>query len=354
MRNRYEFMDGLRGIAALSVGFLHASQLFGVIAPTHAYLAVDFFFCLSGFVIANSYDEKLRDGRMSAQTFMKKRIIRLYPMIMIGALLAAFVSGVGVYTLHRGHYDSLSILIIGAITLLPLGLFVGQQAFALNNPIWSLCFEFVANIAYAFWPCRRRRKDVEVLVLLTLATLLIAVIYKQGNLEQVGFENWNSFACGFVRVALPFYSGILIFRWGIFNTIKIPSVATLFILIAMLMMPIFISNGYYDAVSVIIVIPLIVIASSGVKPSLYLTPLWSLLGRLSYPFYLVHHPIIRMVAKFQMGLHGTVVTGFMILAAISFAGIASFLALKYIDEPLRQYLATSTTSDANVGDLNVS
>ncbi|WP_318036788.1 acyltransferase family protein [Rhizobium ruizarguesonis] len=54
MKDRFLFLDELRGIAAVSVALLHASQIFGFTLNCHAYLAVDFFFCLSGFVLANA------------------------------------------------------------------------------------------------------------------------------------------------------------------------------------------------------------------------------------------------------------------------------------------------------------
>ena len=82
----YEILDGLRGVAAVMVvafhlleahsGGNHLNQIIN-----HGYLAVDFFFMLSGFVIGYAYD--YRWNRMSTGTFFKRRLIRLQPMVSV-------------------------------------------------------------------------------------------------------------------------------------------------------------------------------------------------------------------------------------------------------------------------------
>src|SRR5690348_18308068 len=75
--SRYETLDGLRGVGALWVMFLHFAPSFGVPSPSHGYLAVDLFFCLSGFVLTKSYAERLKHG-MGLAEWMGVRLIRLY------------------------------------------------------------------------------------------------------------------------------------------------------------------------------------------------------------------------------------------------------------------------------------
>ena len=87
----FVFLDGLRGLAALWVAAYHLSQMFRTpLKPEHAYLAVDFFFCLSGFVVAAAYDGRM-DGGMGVVEFFRRRLIRLYPMIAFGVVLGAGV-----------------------------------------------------------------------------------------------------------------------------------------------------------------------------------------------------------------------------------------------------------------------
>lgn len=87
---RYEILDGLRGVAAMIVVAFHLIETYfegqPVIQPlNHGYLAVDFFYMLSGFVIGYAYDD--RWGRMTTGLFFKRRLVRLHPMLMFGTLL---------------------------------------------------------------------------------------------------------------------------------------------------------------------------------------------------------------------------------------------------------------------------
>src|ERR1700744_2229878 len=85
-------LDGLRGVAAIAVVILHASYCFKLHVPAHAYLAVDFFFCLSGFIIAHAYDRPFAEGRIALRAFVQKRISRLYPMVLAGTAIGAVAS----------------------------------------------------------------------------------------------------------------------------------------------------------------------------------------------------------------------------------------------------------------------
>lgn len=103
-RPHYVVLDGLRGVAALVVLGFHVFEAFAT-SPfdqkfNHGYLAVDFFFMLSGFVIGYAYDARWRGngnpGGMTTADFFKRRLVRLHPMICVGALLGIvsfFVQG---------------------------------------------------------------------------------------------------------------------------------------------------------------------------------------------------------------------------------------------------------------------
>ena len=88
---RYEILDGLRGVAAMIVVAFHLLETYSK-GPAyqvlnHGYLAVDFFFVLSGFVIGYAYDD--RWNRMSLKGFFKRRLVRLHPMVIMGSLIGA-------------------------------------------------------------------------------------------------------------------------------------------------------------------------------------------------------------------------------------------------------------------------
>src|SRR5665213_3042073 len=85
----FEILHGLRGLAAVVVVIFHFMEI--AIADynnnfiAHGYLAVDFFFCLSGFVITYAYDSRI--AGMGLKTFIKLRLIRLQPLVIIGSVL---------------------------------------------------------------------------------------------------------------------------------------------------------------------------------------------------------------------------------------------------------------------------
>src|SRR5689334_18236196 len=80
----------MRGLAALPVALAHIGELVGVILPPHGALAVDFFFALSGFVLAQAYEERLCSA-MTPLDFMRVRVIRLYPLLMLGSGISAVI-----------------------------------------------------------------------------------------------------------------------------------------------------------------------------------------------------------------------------------------------------------------------
>lgn len=90
---RYAILDGLRGVAAVIVVAFHLFETYSK-GPAyqilnHGYLAVDFFFVLSGFVIGYAYDN--RWGKMSTLAFFKRRLIRLHPMVIMGSAIGALL-----------------------------------------------------------------------------------------------------------------------------------------------------------------------------------------------------------------------------------------------------------------------
>lgn len=86
----YNLLDGLRGVAALMVMWYHIFEGFAT-SPidqnfNHGYLAVDFFFVLSGFVVGYAYDDRW-NKTLTMKGFFKRRLIRLHPMIILGTVL---------------------------------------------------------------------------------------------------------------------------------------------------------------------------------------------------------------------------------------------------------------------------
>ena len=157
---RYEILDGLRGVAAMIVVAFHLFETYSK-GPAyqvlnHGYLAVDFFFILSGFVIGYAYDDRWK--KMTVTEFLKRRLIRLHPMVVIGAVIGAvmfYFQGCSVWDVTKVTVPMLLAATLMNACLIPAspgteirGL---GEMYPLNGPSWSLFFEYAGNILYAFF-----------------------------------------------------------------------------------------------------------------------------------------------------------------------------------------------------------
>ena len=164
-RQHFATLDGLRGIAAIVVVTRHVLHPFDITLSPHSALAVDFFFCLSGFVIGYAYENRLLLGAMSFGQFVVARIIRLYPLILGGLLLGAVVYVVRATALHHQSPFTPNFLIalISEALLVPIPPILGDdwpEITPFDTPAWSLFFEVFANFAYALFVTRLTKPPV--------------------------------------------------------------------------------------------------------------------------------------------------------------------------------------------------
>lgn len=341
-KRHFVFLDGMRGIAALAVGWLHASQTFSLgFNPDHASLAVDFFFVLSGFVVAYAYDERVASS-LTLAGFMKKRLIRLYPMILLGVLLGSLVTIASTVT-HHGDLGATLACSLAAFFLIPLGLLFSQQAFPVNGPIWSLFFEIAANAAYGLNK-RRGRQNLIVLAICLVASVfpLAMIVYRYDTIQFIGFARPESFLFGFTRVCYPFLAGVAIYRFKLF-AVRIRHIDLLLapLLAAVFFLPLFQRTWTYDLLAIAILFPMIVALGANDPQDTNCVRLWTFLGRLSYPFYLVHLPVLGMVrALTQTPALRLVPSGLLAVVAMALAAAFAYVALLVYDQPVRRWLAT--------------
>ena len=155
-KEHFEVLDGLRGTAAFLIVLFHAFNYPFDFSPPlhlmhHAYLAVDFFFGLSGFVVAYAYDD--RWTRMTVRQFFRIRLIRLHPLVLIGATLGllGYIFDPFSKAMNQTAAPMLLLAYITSLLLLPSPPVGGRlhETQALNGPAWSLMQEYLGNIAYA-------------------------------------------------------------------------------------------------------------------------------------------------------------------------------------------------------------
>ena len=365
MKKHLEVLDGLRGIAAISVVIFHFQELsLGPANPDslwlrHAYLAVDFFFCLSGYVIAYAYDH--RYGRMTIRQFFAARLIRLHPLVVIGVLLglASFMFdpfNPGANTsnglqLQQVPIWRLMVTVIGGITMIPTkGLpNVEGSYFPLNWPSWSLMWEYIANIAYALLLWRMRRGWLVVFV--TISAVGLGTVAVTANDLIEGFA-WGQMLPALARIAFSFSLGMLLFRCGAALRTKL-GFGTLSLILLLLFVgpfgsPVYGShapfNWIYELTIVLVVIPFIVVLGAGAQTSGLVRSLCNLSGRISYPIYMIHYAFVQLFLNYfciRKISPGTV--PWVIGVMTTFIALLAYGILIVVDEPLRLWLSRRRT-----------
>ncbi|RZJ78893.1 MAG: acyltransferase [Flavobacterium sp.] len=352
----YPILDGLRGIAAIIVVTFHLAEPLGTghldIVVNHGYLAVDFFFLLSGFVMGYAYDD--RWNKMSVANFFKRRIIRLQPMVVLGMTLGA----IGFYftdstiwpLIHTVPIWKMLLVMLIGYTILPIPLSMDirgwQEMHPLNSVGWSLFFEYIANILYAVWIRKFSKRALTILVLIA-AVALAHLAITNGDLSGGWTLNVEQVRIGLTRTMFPFFAGLLLSRIAKPTRIKNAFLWCSLLIAIVLYMPCIGGahhlwmNGIYESVCVIIIFPLIVyLGASGLIQGQREQKICKFLGDLSYPLYLVHYPIVYFYVAWISNNKGITIlqaSPYALLILVS-AIILAHLSLKWYDEPVRKWL----------------
>jgi peptidoglycan/LPS O-acetylase OafA/YrhL len=341
-RHRYSFLDGMRGIAALFVVMRHTEGFWGV-SFFRSYLAVDLFFVLSGFVIASAYDEKIRTGVMSLSGFMKVRLIRLYPVYFISILLSAAVLVV-VNDFDPQKLQGAAGVMLLTMLFVPSRLVGATSLYSLNVVYWSLFYELLANFAYAVVrPLLTDRVLYASVILLGLIVSLGA--WLNGSIDMGVAWSLKSIAAGLVRATFGVFLGLLLHR----HRASIVGRLTKYISpwLALLLMTLSLAspgagrfNVAVDLLVVGVLFPICVLAASQ-GATRRLDGLLCTLGAASYPIYVLHVPIGRLLHKSFAGLEDYAPASGIALATVLV--LLSVWIEKYYDIPVRRWLTGLTS-----------
>lgn len=353
----YDLLDGLRGVAAITVVWFHIFEAFATShldqRINHGYLAVDFFFVLSGFVIGYAYDD--RWGKMKTKDFIKRRVIRLHPMVVMGAIIGAVMfywQGCPVWDVSKVTIGALFMATFINALLLPAtpgteirGL---GEMYPLNGPGWSLFFEYIGNILYALFIHKFSTRVLAVLVFLAGCGLALFAIGGPYGDICAGFSlTGTEFTAGSLRLLFSFSAGLLLFR--IFKPVKVKGafwICSLSI-IALLSVPrlggaeYLWMNGVYDTVCFAVFFPFLVyLGASGKTTDKYTTRICKFLGDISYPLYMVHYPFIYLYYAWVKNGNLTFQESFPDALGVVIGSIVlAYGCLKFYDIPVRKYLA---------------
>ncbi|MBO5706148.1 MAG: acyltransferase [Bacteroidaceae bacterium] len=369
----YEILDGLRGAAALMVVWYHVFEGFafaqstGIDTFNHGHLGVDFFFMLSGFVISYAYDDRWQahaGKRLTLGNFFKRRLIRLHPMIIIGALI-----GMTTFLIQGGvHWDGTETPIQWVIVALLMGMLLlpaypgagydvrgNGEMYSLNGPSWSLFFEYLGNIMYALFIRRLPNKALACLVAISGALWAWFAIGNVSGYDMLGV-GWtlegNNFLGGLLRMTFPFTLGMLIARN--FKPVRVPgifwiSIAVLFALFSVPYIPADLCscaegislNSAYELACIVLVFPLIVwLAASGNMAGKVSHKVCKFLGDLSYPLYIVHYPVMYLFYSWliENKLYTLGETWPVVILVFAVNITLAYTCLKLWDEPVRRWL----------------
>jgi peptidoglycan/LPS O-acetylase OafA/YrhL len=349
-KEHFEVLDGLRGSAAFLIVIFHVfNYSFGFRGPwalvKHAYLAVDFFFALSGFVVAYAYDD--RWTRMSILQFFRIRLIRLHPLVLVGATLGLLGYLFDPFSKAGNHTDPWMLLLayVTSLLLLPSPPVGGRQneTQALNGPAWSLMQEYLGNLAYALILRRLRALTLAIIVGLS-GLLLIWTANTQGSLD--GGWGYTEIWMAPLRLTVSFVMGLWLYR--VHDRIRVPKIGLLLlsiVLVVCFQMPVFPKvgeyslNGLYDAACVLLLFPVILLCGAHSNSGTGMIRFCRFSGHLSYPLYITHIPFVYVVAAYSGTRHPSLdVKLTWIFLTIPFVIIVGWLILKYFDEPVRARL----------------
>ena len=363
--HRYVMLDGLRGIAALVVICYHIFEGFATSSVdqmvNHGYLAVDFFFMLSGFVIGHAYDGRWSNGGMTTGGFFRRRLIRLHPMLIVGVLLGTLAFAIQGFvqwdgTPVSGHWvwlaTILSFFFIPAYPGAAYEVRGNGEMFPLNGPAWSLFFEYIGNILYALILRKLPTRALGVVVLLSAIGLtLFATCNLSGGYHLgVGWSlgEWN-FLGGMLRLGFGFSAGLMMARLYRPRHIRGAFWICTGLIVLLLSVP-FVGdfeggtgwiNGIYDAACVVFIFPLLLYVGASGHPKEGTSGRgYDFLGRLSYPLYIVHYPLMYLFYAWVWGESIAFADAWPVaLAVIGVSILVAWLTLKFYDEPLRRRLS---------------
>ena len=300
----FHTLDALRFVAAVVILLFHADFLFGVGMPAEGQIAVDLFFCMSGFIIAHRYDSDLREG-MGAARFFAVRLVRLYPLYLLGTLLGVLPS---IAMLIAGEPSALHLQRLAslpaALLMLPshLALPATPVLYPLNFVAWTLTLEIVINTLYAasfrFWTLER----IVVAVSLGLVAL-VATATTFGSLH-VGFA-WPHARGGVARVLFGFSAGVLIARLHRGGIVAprlpwwLPIVATLLLLC----LPPIGDRAVWELAACALAVPAIVAVAVATEPPRALRGSCAIGGLSSYLLYSLHAPLVGLFLRGEALLH---------------------------------------------------
>lgn len=335
----YRTLDGLRGIAAIIVMTRHLPEIFGRLTFPRCYLAVDLFFVLSGFVIANAYNARLDSG-IGVLEFMRIRLIRFFPLYLLAFAIGLIDLALEIYLPGGRDWTGISITlaILFGLLFLPTPNAPDAAFYPLNIPSWSLGFEIAIN---AFYAIVYRWLSVKIIVAIMVISALGVIRYSLYYGGMNYGDGWNDLIAGSVRVAYSFFAGVLVWHFrgsrssNSFAALTIGAIVALVLMVQINAMP-------FDLVMVVLVFPMIVWLAARYEPGANVAPTFIKLGLASYGLYVLHTPIGLILQRLAKANGYEISIPYVGIVFIAILTVAILWIDTYFDQPMRRTLLRIT------------
>lgn len=337
---RFEVLDGMRGVAAVAVVLFHLASPSSGFPPwawANGDVAVDFFFALSGFVLANAHAYELATGRLKYASFMRLRLIRVWPMVALGTVVGAAASPT--------ILSSSKTFLTAALSLFSLP-YEDHGAFIwINAVFWSLFAEIVVNAIYGVCAKTVPRKLVILLALVAIG--YVAIVLSHRTLPM-SLPRVDTAPITVLRVTTLFFLGVAVRTWMPERVpATVPAVLPIAGLGAMLWVPGAVADRPLELIMDFTLIPALVWLGAkghmGDRPTIRA---WmGALGGASFPLYAIHSPLVNLLRPHLLSFAPPerllVVIGF-----VTSLLCAAFLVDRFIDRPARSWLRRSSNGAA--------
>ena len=326
-QSRMYALDGARGLAAFCILLFHVSGN-RVEAFAHLYIAVDFFFVLSGFVLATAVARV--KSLTEAKVFLVSRFVRIFPMVLATVLFSVIYDLV-IIAKHWSFGEPSTNPIILSIPTLFFSLSMLQifylPSILVNYPVWSLSAEWVANIVVT---------TIQVITLrskyISLATgavlIIVSTEFESELLNQLGRAIWGF---SFGLVAFSYRNQYLKHRKSI-------------VLMSMLLVPVYFAAsdlGEYQSLFSVWPFTACILVLAYLNIPTKTSKVFFLAGKYSYGFYLWHFPVLSLTGFLLNQLMVDQTSNMRFLLEIGFTSTLTVLATKvsltFIEEPIRRY-----------------
>ncbi len=303
------------------------------------YAGVSFFFMLSGFILAYSYQQRLSERTISARSFYVARIARIYPLHLLSLLVA-------IYLTRFFEHINLQVLVDLGLNTFLLHSFMPGQEFGFNAVSWSLSDEAFFYALFPFIILALPRMSARTIGILCagVASIIIATAFV---IQDSPWENWVMYINPVFRL-FDFVLGILLYN--LCTHLRLPQKPILYtgmeagailLVVASYSLAYFIPFSFRQSVWYWIPMGLLIATfyfQRG-KISQFLSHhIFVKLGEISFAFYLFHYLTIQLmrIVVLKLGLNIAPIPEFLIALVASTA--IAYCAHQYIEKPANRFI----------------